>query len=647
MTLLNILLFIAVLSVLIFVHELGHFLAAKACGIYVDRFSIGMPPRLLGIKWGETDYCIGMLPLGGYVKMAGQEDSPLTDEEREETYGHVPPDRWFSTKPKWQRATVLAAGPLMNLLLGFVIYAVMVGVGGEVPLVQYDNRVGLVEADSPASAAPLFLAAAGEYRKDFSETPDAVGWETGDRIVSIDRKKVGRINDVAIEAALGAGKTVVVEIERVTPDGETLRYLSPVEPKVMEGSELARFGISPFTTALVSHVLPGSPAEDRGIQGGDIITRVNGNRVDKISFSETVRNLAPGTELDLEIQREDETLHLAITPKGAGQIEGISFFPYLNPFLLLADDATPEILYDDEAFSEATGLAPGDKLVSLGGETRVARQLRQLLASPASRQVSVTLENSDRQTRSFEVTLAQLIQGLTASDEDAPPVIAGITAEAKEATKLQRKDILLEIDGQPATAALLREIELTRVGETIAVKVKRPSVFLGLYKPEAIVEGELTATSVPMVGVVWGTQTVFRRSPPAEVLPEALAQCYRTTAQTGQTLYMLVTGGLSPKHVGGPVMIFQLTALAAKTGIMFLLDIVALISINLFLINLLPLPVLDGGQLFFLGIEAVRRKPVNIKVMEMVQQAGIVLIIGFMLYVTFNDVSRLVTNMIP
>ena len=127
--LIDILIFILVLGVLIFVHELGHFLAAKACNIYVDRFSLGMPPRAFGVKIGETDYCIGALPLGGYVKMAGQEDAPLSDEERDSTYGHVPEHRWFNKKPVWQRCIVIVAGPLMNFVLAIVLYGVVAAVG--------------------------------------------------------------------------------------------------------------------------------------------------------------------------------------------------------------------------------------------------------------------------------------------------------------------------------------------------------------------------------------------------------------------------------------------------------------------------------------------------------------------------------------
>ena len=138
----DIFVFLIVLGVLVFVHELGHFVAAKACGIYVDRFSLGMPPRIFGFKFGETDYCVGLLPIGGYGKMAGEE-------ERESAYGRVPTDRWFNKKPVWQRAIVLIAGPAMNIVLALAIYALMAGYGREVPLHLEDTRIGLVERSRP------------------------------------------------------------------------------------------------------------------------------------------------------------------------------------------------------------------------------------------------------------------------------------------------------------------------------------------------------------------------------------------------------------------------------------------------------------------------------------------------------------------
>jgi len=154
--LVNLLVFIVVLGVLIFFHEMGHFLAAKACGIYVDRFSLGMPPRVAGIRLGETDYCIGALPIGGYVKMAGQEDAPLSEEEREKDYGHVPPERWYNNKPVWQRMIVIVAGPLMNLLLGILLYGIVAAAGTRVPESEISTRAGFVKPESPAASAPLY-----------------------------------------------------------------------------------------------------------------------------------------------------------------------------------------------------------------------------------------------------------------------------------------------------------------------------------------------------------------------------------------------------------------------------------------------------------------------------------------------------------
>ena len=154
-------------------------------------------------------------------------------------------------------------------------------------------------------------------------------------------------------------------------------------------------------------------------------------------------------------------------------------------------------------------------------------------------------------------------------------------------------------------------------------------------------------TQIQLIGVVFGTETVFQKSPPGEVMSTAYAECVEITGQIGTTLNKLVRGELSPKLLGGPVMIGQATTAAARVGLFTLLNMMAMISINLCIFNLLPLPVLDGGQLAFLAIEAIRRKPVNIKIMDAVQQAGVLLIIGLIVYVTFNDVNRWFNNWLP
>lgn len=206
----SILIFLLVLSFLVFFHEMGHFLAAKACNIYVDRFSVGMPPRVIGFKWGETDYCIGALPIGGFVKMAGQEDAPLTEEEREREYGSIPPDRWFNNKPVWQRMIVLLAGPVANLLLAVVLYGVLVGVGEQVPESVLSPRIGKVEKDYPAATAKLYKMASATDTPDMTGDPDAVGLATG-RLDCVDERCAHR------EYCSGAGRERSVAWGRNVP----------------------------------------------------------------------------------------------------------------------------------------------------------------------------------------------------------------------------------------------------------------------------------------------------------------------------------------------------------------------------------------------------------------------------------------------
>lgn len=581
----DILVFLLVLGVLVFIHELGHFVAAKACGIYCDRFSLGMPPRVWGFKWGETDYCIGALPIGGYVKMAGQEDAPRSAEERDKEYGHVPPERFYSNKPVWQRAIVIAAGPFMNLVLGVFLYGTVAAMGATVPEAKVDSRIGSVEKNSPAASAPMYLIREGQTPQDaIDDSVEATGWRTGDKILSIDGQEVASImQDVRIDAVLGTGRVLRVVLERTEADGSVQRYVSPVEPKPFGDDEHARFGVYPFRTALVGRVLPDSPAEAAGINVGDIVVRAQGVPVDAVTFSEMVEQVQDGETMELDIDRpiegpahaegdapKYERIKVSVTPRKTGRFAGILFDPPMH-----ADTPAPE---------------------------------------------------------HAQVTVADL----------SPEV-------AKASGGLKRKDILLQVDGRPATVALLEELEKTSTKDTLPILVERPSVMLGLLRRGETLELELPLKRVGAIGVVWEPKMVFYQVPPEEVAPAALRQGYLALSRTVQTVKMLLTpsDSVGPKDLGGPVMIYQIMSDARRLGLNWLLEMAAFISINLCVFNLLPLPVLDGGQLVFLGIEAVRRKPVDVRVLERVQQMGLVLIILLILFVTFNDLQRLFTSWIP
>ncbi|MFO7974469.1 MAG: site-2 protease family protein [Candidatus Hydrogenedentota bacterium] len=555
--------FIVVLGVLIFFHEMGHFLAAKACNIYVERFSLGMPPRLLGVQLGETDYCVGALPIGGYVKMAGQEDRPLTEEERQELYRDIPAERWFNNKPVWQRMIVIVAGPLMNIVLGVLLYGIVAGVGSKVPETEVTARVGFVKPESPAASAPLYKLSDSDYEVASRGVADAIGWETGDRIVSIDGEAMRSFSDITFAAILGAGDVSNVVIER-PQNGETVKYLSRIEPKHIDGSKHTQFGIQPFRTALIDRILPGLPAAKAGLKPGDVIRRANGQIVDNATFTKLLEDMTGDETVHLNVERDGQMRAITLQPTTIGRFEGVIFTP------------------------------------SLYNEEEKAKQ--------------------------------------------QPPTVGYVSEEVTEATGLKRGDVVLEVNGEPATAENLREAERENIGQTINLKVKQQARLFGLARPEKIKTVELTPQPSGAIGIVWGEKMVFHQVPPIRIVPEAFRQGYKALSNTIETLVMLFAGTVSPKDLGGPVLIYQVTTTAASMGIMWLLKITAFISVNLCVFNLLPLPVLDGGHLIFLAWEGIWRKPIPEKTQERIQQVGLVVIISLLLFVTYNDILRLITS---
>ena len=549
----NFIIFFAVLSLLIFFHELGHFLAAKAFGIYVKRFSIGMPPRVIGFQWGETDYCIGALPIGGFVMMAGQEDVPLSDEEREKEYGQVPEERWFKNKNVLQRICVLLAGPSMNLVLAVLLYAIVGLVGSMVPEWEVEARVGDIEKNAPVLSTPLFLY---DDKKDapVDDTEVAVGWQIGDRIVKVDGREISNMTDLAVEAVLGGeSQSHAIILERTDMTGATTRYVSYVAPKILDDTRHARFGVGPYETALVHEIVKDSPGESAGFQKGDIIQDVDGKPVTLSGFIRYVEETAEGATITVTIQRDGTYMDIPAMPRTTGKIRGVHIGKLDGKGTLGVQSVSPEV-------ADSTGLKAGD--------------------------------------------------------------------------------IILEVNGASLSAEDLSQLEKSSPGTPLALKVKRPAKLFGLVRDEQVFDAAITIDPVRAIGVVLQPRSVLQRVPPSRIVQHSLYQSYLAVERTIMTIVGLFNRTVSPKELGGPLMIFSVTTQAAQAGLDWLIKITAFISINLFVLNLLPLPVLDGGQVVMNAVEAIRGKPVNEKFLERLQQAGIFLLIALMLFVTYNDIER-------
>ena len=271
--------FLFVLGVLIFVHELGHFLAARRLGVRVLTFSLGFGPKILKTTRGDTEYCISAIPLGGYVKMAGE--SP--DDPRSGA-----PDEFLS-KTKWERFQVLIMGPVMNILLAVVVLAVVLAQGAEVP--AYDEQppvLGAVRADSVAARAGLM---------------------PGDRILTVAGDGVATWKDLAIAIGTRANRPVTITLDRA---GRTESV--EVKPTAEGRFEIGDIGVLPDVSPIAKEVQPGDPADKAGVKPGDVVVAVNGERV---IFPEDLKKAIAsrgGMPIDLDIRRNGTPQRITLTP---------------------------------------------------------------------------------------------------------------------------------------------------------------------------------------------------------------------------------------------------------------------------------------------------------------------------------------------
>ncbi len=280
--------FVVVIGLLILIHELGHFLVARWVGVGVERFSIGFGPVLLRWRGKETEYCLSVIPMGGYVKMVGEE-SPLEGGGS----ATIDPAKSFSLRPLWARALIVFAGPGMNFVLAAAIFAGVFVVLGRPVLPAV---LGRVQPGGPAAQA---------------------GLETGDRVVAIEGQPVAYWEDLVKAVQRTNGETLQLVARR---GGEERKVaLTPVRTKVRDifGDERDAwdFGARPYTPAKIGDVLPDYPAAHAGLQPGDTVVALDESSV--LSWDDLAEEIRkrPGRPVRLTVERNGQTLILSMTPQ--------------------------------------------------------------------------------------------------------------------------------------------------------------------------------------------------------------------------------------------------------------------------------------------------------------------------------------------
>jgi regulator of sigma E protease len=281
--------FLVVLGVMVLVHEFGHFAVAKLCGVRVEVFSLGFGTRLFGVKWGETDYRVSALPLGGYVKMAGETPGVETTGDPGE----------FSSHPRWQRVLIAVAGPVANFLLAFALMAGLYMMHNEVETyLEAPAVLDIVPPNSPAGHA---------------------GLETGDRIVRLDTEKNPTWEKLTDRAALDINSTVPITVAR-TVNGQTKEFSTEMllaDPSKGQDFDITSLGLIPREQngpVVVEDVMAGDPAAKAGLKPGDGILSVNGQAVHGVLSMIAVLDENGGKPANLVVERNGHEFNLSVQP---------------------------------------------------------------------------------------------------------------------------------------------------------------------------------------------------------------------------------------------------------------------------------------------------------------------------------------------
>ncbi|MDF2549654.1 MAG: hypothetical protein K0S07_721 [Chlamydiales bacterium] len=623
------------LGFLILIHEFGHYFMARRVGIKVVAFGIGFGQPLWSFERNGTRWLIGWIPFGGYVQLAGGEES-------EEGAIHEP-GSFFASRP-FDRIRVLLMGPLVNLACAFLLFTGIWFAGGrQKPLSEFTHTIGWVDPHSELYAE---------------------GVRPGDVLISFNDKPYRATEELLTVPMMSQG-LLTVKGEHVDPlSGEKTPFTYQVKPYQHPYSLETGFltsGILDMGHFLICHSLKdasdsaASPMANSGLQDEDRIVWMDGHFI--YSAADLSSLLNEGRYL-FTIERNGQKL-LARVPKVAmselkiegdfkGEIEdwqfeggikkqqasSLAFIPYAvssdclieGPLSLLDG----EEVNAPEAFSSPLErpLEIGDRIIAVDGEQ--VKDSASLLLSLQQRRVHIIVEKSDRSPLAIEQATSVF------QDAHLGPSVASLSS---------RIGLIGDEVQQEGNARLLKAITPKRWAEMtpreqIQQRRQRLQAIEDPDKRSLALKSLEKQESQLVLGVYLSDQQVLFNPGPVELFAESLHSIWKV-------LSALFSGALSPKWLAGPVGIVQTIQNRWEVSWLEGLFWLGNISLNLGVLNLLPLPVLDGGKILIFAFEWVTGRPIKPKTLERLLLPCAVLLVGFFVFITYHDLLRLFNRLFP
>jgi len=586
------------IGLMIFIHELGHFLAAKKSGVRVETFSLGFGPKLAGFRKGDTLYQLCAIPLGGFVKMAGENPGEDLSGAADE----------LPSKTPLQRMWIFSAGVLMNFVFAFITFPIIFATG--VPFVS--PEVGFVRPGGPAWQA---------------------GLERGDNVLRINGNKVYEFHDIPLNIALAKEGPVEVVFDRA---GKTLRV--DVTPEKDDEIGFQQIRITSPSIYHATAVTEAGPAFRAGLRENDQILTI-----DKMPPDEWLNDRGASSEapVTLEIARTRDEGEIFIEMRVVPEIMADEEKRRIG--IKRSFDFTVKGLRGDLAALD-TGLEKGDIIVSVGDrEILTKSDFNEVLSEEplrfhivrtddASRAAGNPIVYDERHRDALQRDLATAWVDRNNRVEiipDAPLSKAGfsgsVTIHAINGRDIKTfGDIVDAINGaddQKISLAISRADSSSQEDVVVTTEaMKLPSLGFDFNLTSVLLTRNLNVVDAISAGFHCALYQI--------------KNCYITLSR-------ILSQDVSAKNLGGIITISRTTYSFAELGLARLFLFLAILSFNLGFINILPIPILYGGHLMFLLIEKIKGSPVNEKVMGYSQIVGLVLILALVVYVTYNDILRL------